>query len=130
MKHFQIKFNHGVEIGARLAYVGHYKRTGDEKILEIAQDELRHQTILALILKRLGEKPSKTIDSIFYIVGSTIGFLCKVFPKPLLNLVASSMEVFAIFNYTRLASKYMEFNNMFVDMALKELKHKKYFKGA
>jgi rubrerythrin len=129
LKHFYLKFNHGVEIGARLAYIGHYKRTNDEKILEIAKDELKHQTILALMLKRLGEKPSPVIDTIFYAIGSTIGFLCKIFPKSALNFVASLMEVFAIVSYKRLAKKYEDYNITFLKMAIKELHHAAYFKG-
>lgn len=129
MKHFYIKFNHGVEIGARLAYVGHHQRTKDKKILAIANDELTHQTVLAMILKRYNDSPSRIIDSFFYLVGSSISFLCQISPKPLLNFVAASMEVFAIFSYTYLAKKYPEYNTTFTKMALKELDHKKYFKG-
>ena len=129
MKHFYIKFNHGVEIGARLAYIGHYQRTKDKKILAIANDELTHQTILAMLLKRYDNKPSKVIDTFFYMVGSSISFLCQIFPKPLLNLVAASMEVFAVFSYSYLAKKYPEYNVTFLKMARKELEHKAYFKG-
>lgn len=129
MKHFYLKFNHGVEIGARLAYIGHYKRTKDPNILAIANDELKHQIALGLLLKILGEKPSGVIDGFFYVVGSSISFLCKFLPKPLLNFVASSMEVFAIFSYKRLAKQYVNHNITFLNMAKRELEHKAYFKG-
>lgn len=130
MKHFYLKFNHGVEIGARLAYIGHYKRNRDEHILRIAEEELRHQTVLALMLRQYGEKPSTVIDSFFWVVGSCISVLCKIFPEFMLNLVASLMEKFAIFSYRKLAVTYPNFTYTFLKMALAEESHDEYFKGA
>lgn len=129
MKNFYIKFNHGVEIGARNAYIGHYKRTQDKKILSIATDELRHQMTLALILKRMDDEPSPVIDSIFYGIGRSIAFLCKIFPERSLNFVAACMEVFAIYSYGKLADDYPEYRKHFQKMAETELEHQKYFRG-
>lgn len=74
MKHALLKFNHGVEIGAYLAYVGHFKRTNDPKAQEIANEELEHRSELRLTLKYYGEVPSPVIDVFFTVVGKTIQY--------------------------------------------------------
>lgn len=127
MKYFLIKFTYGVEIGARLAYLGHYNRTKDENIKKIADDELEHQFKLLEILEYYKTKPSNNINYFFFIVGSFIKFLCKYSPLFLLNFVARSMEIFAIYNYDHLAKQYPEFSEQFKSMEQVELKHKIYF---
>ena len=57
-----IKFNYGVELGAYLAYLGHYNRTGNIDVLFIAWDEHEHRKKLGEILDSLEERPSKLID--------------------------------------------------------------------
>ena len=127
MKHFLIKFNHGVEIGAHLAYVGHYKRTGDKQIRLIASEEVSHMVELERILEDLGERPNKYIDETFRFIGNTIRRLCSFCPLWSLNFVASTMEMFAIFNYNRLAYNYPQFRGEFEKMAKTEKEHEKYF---
>ena len=39
MKHFLLKFNHGVEIGAYLAYIGHFKRTNEARMVGTETNE-------------------------------------------------------------------------------------------
>ena len=128
MKHALLKFNHGVEIGARLAYLGHYKVTGDTKILAIANEELEHRKTVKRILETLGHKPFWGFDMFFTLVGNTIQYLCYISPKFALNWVASIMEVFAVFNYTKLARIYPRFDITFKDMAEAEKLHEDYFK--
>lgn len=128
MNHFWLKFNHGVEIGAELAYRGHFKRTGDFAIQDIAIDELRHQKKLELILEHYNEKPSLIIDMMFYVIGSVIQALCLISPKFLLNLVAKSLEIFAVVSYANLAIRYSEFRHILIEMADNELSHELYFK--
>lgn len=127
MNHLIIKFTHGVEVGARLAYLGHYNRTKDENVRKIANDELEHQARLLEILYHYKTQPSELIDTFFFIVGSTIRFLCNYSPLFLLNKVASIMEIFAIVNYDYLATIYPEFSESFLEMEEKELEHKYYF---
>ncbi len=128
MKHFYLKFNHGVEIGARLAYLGHYRRTGDKRVEEIADEEMRHMITLHEILEFYGEESSQAIDLFFLIVGTAIRVMCLISPRFLLNFVASSMETFAIFSYGYLSIVYPDFEYIFREMATAEYKHEKYFK--
>jgi rubrerythrin len=128
MKHFLLKFNHGVEIGARLAYLGHYDRVGHEKIKSIAYDELRHKLQLEDVLKHFGEEANPIIDAIFWTIGHTIKWLCRYCPRWSLDLVARSMEMFAIFNYTKLADLYPEWKVTFLHMANAEKDHEEYFR--
>lgn len=128
MKDFGLKFNHGVEIGAHLAYIGHYKRTDDKKIHEIASEEVSHRLELEYMLDYLGEQPSPLIDESFRLVGNVIRKLCAVSPVFLLNLVARSLEIFAVFNYRRLAKKYPQFAPKLLEMAEAEGRHEDYFR--
>ncbi len=128
MKHFLIKFNHGVEIGARLAYLGHYRRTKTGKILSIATDELHHRVMLISMLKNLGEEPSWAIDMFFSIVGGLIGWACRFMPIWSLDRVARLMELFAIFSYDRLKLKYPLWKNSWDNAIKSEKGHEEYFR--
>jgi len=127
MKHFLLKFNHGVEIGAKLAYLGHFKRTGEAGIYKIIEDETEHRESIRLMLLELGELPSKPIDRLFTVVGSVIQFFCLFCPLWTLDLVARSMEAFAVVNYTKLAKIYPSKALQFTKMAQAEENHKLYF---
>lgn len=128
MKHWILKFNYAVEIGAHLAYVGHYKVTRDPMIRQISRDELAHRGNLRRLLKTFGEKPSPTLNAIFGFIGKNIQRACHYSPGFLLDLVARSMEVFAIFSYGLCAKLYPEQRLMFQLMVYSEEKHKNYFK--
>lgn len=128
MKHFMLKFNHGVEIGAYLAYVGHAKRTDSNWVRSIAIDELNHRSELRRILKELGEKPNPTIDKCFNIIGRSIMFFCRFCPLWSLNFIARTMELFAVMNYTKLAIKYPKYHSQFTNMAQAESDHELFFK--
>lgn len=130
MSHLMLKFNHGVEIGARLAYVGHYFRTGDKQVLEIAKEEMSHQNYIQAVLNEYGQRPSILIDLSFILIGTFISLMCRISPIFMLNWVAKTMEVFAVFSYTKLARKYPAFDTVFLEMAKAELRHEEYFRGA
>ena len=130
MKHFLLKFNHGVEIGAYLAYVGHYRRTMDSRVQAIANEELEHRSELVEFLKYYGEVPNPVIDFCFTVVGTVIQKLCHFSPKFALNFVARSMELFAVFNYDRLAKIYPEFEYSFKHMSNTEKRHAVFFKSS
>lgn len=127
MKHFLLKFNHGVEIGAKLAYSGHFRRTGDTKILKIIQDEMEHRNLVLKTIHQLKERPNKAIDLFFTIVGTIIKYSCKYAPLWSLDFIARSMEMFAVFNYTYLAKVYPQFEDRFLNMAKTEEEHARYF---
>lgn len=128
MSHFLLKFNYGVEIGARLAYLGHFRRTKDKAIAQIAQDEMDHRIQLSRILTCNGQQPSTFINFAFYVIGNFIRLACLVCPLSMLDFVARTMETFAIVNYTYLSKRYPDFEGTLRCMADKELEHKEFFR--
>lgn len=122
-----LQFNHGVEIGAYLAYKGHYTRTKDINIKRISRDELHHKLMIKWVLRNYNKTTSRIIDSIFKIIGLIILHLCKVSPKFLLNMVAKSLEIFAVFSYNYISTLLPNFKTELIEMSLKEDEHKKYF---
>lgn len=126
-RHTLLKFNHGVEIGAMLAYFGHYKRTKDPQVLKIALQEQEHKEQIESILKWYGMTPTRLFDVPFTLVGNLIFSLCQISPLWTLDFVAKTMEIFAIFNYRKLSTLYPMFWNHFYQMAKTEEEHKKYF---
>lgn len=127
MRFLMLQFNHGVEIGAYLAYVGYYRVTKNEEILKIAQEEVEHKRILKEILNGYGRDTSKLFDSIFTIIGYVVITMCYISPKWLLNKVAKSLEVFAVFSYNILAEKFPEKREVFLEMADTEKRYEEYF---
>lgn len=123
-----LKFTHGVEIGAHQAYIGHYVRTGDVNVFQIACDEVVHRWTVRFILARLGEEPSPIIDGSFRFISGIIRRLCAISPIFLLNIVARLLEVFAVISYDKLAQMYPEWRNELIEMAVKEDEHRLYFK--
>lgn len=128
MKHFLLKFNYGVELGAFLAYSGHYERTKEQKIQEIAAKELEHMAILGRMIEELAEEPSWVVLSFFGAIGGLIKSLCRYCPIWSLDLVARIMEAFAVFNYKKLAKIYPAWYNTFTQMAEEEEAHEQHFK--
>lgn len=122
-----LKFNHGVEIGAYLAYKGHYMAVIDPEVLTIMFDEMEHRKALKEYLEELGEKPSPVIDFIFKAIGTTVQLMCRFFPEWLLDKVACLLEIFAVFSYKHLATVYKDREAMFLEMAKTEQEHKEYF---
>lgn len=129
MKHFGLKLNYAIEIGAHLAYLGHYQRTKDENVLKIADEEVTHRFTVQHILTELGERPSKVLNGIFTVIGHTVGVLCLISPKFALNFVARSLELFAVFSYSGLATLYPKFRRLLKEMAYAEERHRVYFTG-
>lgn len=128
MKHFLLKFNHGVEIGAYHAYMGHYKRTKDPQLLMIAMDETIHRSMLLNILQHLNDRPSKVINLFFFTIGTVIQKLCMICPLWSLNFIARGLELFAVISYNDLAKRYPEYKEGLLVMAEAEAKHAEYFK--
>ena len=80
------------------------------------------------MLRYHGTKSNKIIDKVFWFIGTSVGLACKVFPLWSLNLVARSLEMFAVFSYERLAIRYPEFESIFLKMARSEKRHELFFK--
>lgn len=127
LRHVFLRFNYGVEIGARLAYLGHYRATGDYNVLMIANEEERHGAKVAEILSFYNRQPTAIFNVPFTVIGHSIYWLCQVSPKSMLDSVAKMMEMFAIFNYTQLSKLYPDWKTTFLLMAEAEDKHKTYF---
>lgn len=68
------------ELGAFLAYDGHRQSISDPKeraeIRKIQKDELKHLIIVSKMLKYLDAKPDRFRDTVFTVIGNTLGFLC------------------------------------------------------
>ncbi len=127
MKHIMLKFNHGVELGAFLAYKGHFKRTAEASVHSIMLEELEHRDTIRSILLSLKDKPFPPFDAFFFVVGHIIMALCRVAPIWSLDLVARIMEAFAVFNHSKLAKVYPEHSTTFINMVNAELRHQYYF---
>jgi rubrerythrin len=116
-----------VEIGAKCAYLGHFQRTGDSKILRIAREELAHQKTCRDILASYNRTPSRIIDAGFFVVGTAIFYACKISPHWALDFIARTMEMFAVVNYIKLSKMYPEHARTFEAMAQAEEAHQQYF---
>ena len=74
---------HAGELAAAFAYRGHWKslkKTAAEReqIKKIESEEWKHRENVACWLDRLGAKPNKTREKIFWTIGKTIGAACYV----------------------------------------------------
>lgn len=125
--HIPLRFNYAVEIGAYLAYRGHYKKTGDISIRHIAREELKHRCLIRRVLKDHNAKPFWLFNWIFKVIGSVIETLCIISPVFLLDYVAQSMELFAIVNYKFLMEIYPDYDMIFREIIKSEENHKRYF---
>ncbi len=127
MKNTLLSFCYAVEIGAQLAYEGHYKVTKDKKVKQISKDEIRHQLILFEMLKERGSYPNALFNLCFIIIGNIIKELCGYFPRFMLNKVANIMELFNIFSYSQMAKIFPEYRDTFLEMQKNEQEHSVYF---
>ena len=125
---FLVKFNHAIELGAFRAYNGHYARTGDDRIKSIAHDELEHRIILDHIIYQSGSKPSRFLNWLIGGIGNIVGRFCKYAPLWSLDFVAKTLEIFAVYSYTKLADRCEKYRPEFLEMAETEKKHEEYFK--
>ena len=124
-----LKFTYGVEIGAHLAYLGHYGRTKDLNISNISKEEKQHQEIIVTILREHGTTTNFFINSIFWIIGTIIRYLCYISPVFLLNRVATALEIFAVYSYKDLSIKFPKNKALLLEMGRTEEEHIKYFRS-
>jgi rubrerythrin len=126
MKFIFLRFCYGVEIGAYLAYVGHYEASGDRFIKSIKRDELRHMVMIKRVLAAHGRKPSLLFNIPFLIIGNIIRLTCKITPLVLLDGVAQIMEVFNIISYDIMAKSFPKYKQLFNEMEQNEKDHEIY----
>jgi rubrerythrin len=128
MKFLLLRFQYAVEIGAYLAYVGHYEKSKDSVIRRIKHEELRHMIQIKRVLKTCGgRKPWIAFNLVFLIIGNIIRVLCKITPLVILDGVAQLMEVFNIISYDYFAREFPYFRPMFKKMSEQESQHEIYF---
>jgi len=124
-----LKLFYAIEIGAYLAYKGHYEASGNVEIRRISKEELKHMILLKNILDMYGETPNIILNVIFLVIGYNIRLLCKIIPKFLLNRVAESLEVINVINYEYAAKQFPIFKDTFIEMQENEKEHEMYFKS-
>jgi len=129
MKIYMLKIFYAIEIGAYLAYMGHYKVSGDKEVRRIAREELRHMIVLKRLLKHYKQKPDSRFNGVFFVIGTTIRHLCRIFPGKALNIVAAFLERINVVNYRYAAKKFPHFAFVFDAMQENEEEHERYFKG-
>ena len=70
------------ELGAALAYRGHWKSLAEgedrRRIRTIEQEELHHRTRLQEMLRELGTSPKRSREVRAWLIGRTLGLLCRV----------------------------------------------------
>ena len=130
-RHILLRFTHAVEIGAYLAYLGHFKRTGEAGIYRILIEEKEHRETIVAILGLHHKRPFILFDLAFFVIGTIIQQLCRIAPIRSLGFVARVMEIFAVVSYNVLAKLYPNYSITFHQMADTEGRHELYFaKGA
>jgi demethoxyubiquinone hydroxylase (CLK1/Coq7/Cat5 family) len=128
---------HAAEIAAALAYAGHYASVSDEQekddIRTIQNEEFLHIAQIKLMLKKLDSKPSKRLDTIFTVIGKSIGYLCRVTGWLLPMKIAQLMEKIGSAAYRDIAeeayqSGQLDMYNELLTMQRVEEQHEEYFK--
>ena len=127
MKLFLLKICYSIEIGAYLAYTGHFAVTGDKEIRRISREELRHMVLIDRVLKAYKATPNKLFNTLFLLIGTTVKYSCYISPKIGLNLVASLLEKFNVVSYNYMADKFPEYKDLFIEMQENEHEHEIYF---
>lgn len=126
---WKLKLAYAIEIGAYLAYTGHYKRSKKKDVLSVARDELIHMIVLKRILAKHNDSPSRVFNMMFLVIGHFIKLACAICPIELLDRIAGIMEVFNVGNYHKLAFEFPKYARVLHNMAFCEYRHELYFKG-
>lgn len=70
------------ELAAGFAYRGHWKSVSDPaeraRIQQIEAEEWHHRDLVRQLLRDLGAAPDRRREAIFWFIGRTIGFLCRI----------------------------------------------------
>lgn len=70
------------ELAAIHAYTGHAASVSSaeerRRILEIREEERHHRELVLTLLADLGAKPSRKREALFWCIGRTISFLCRI----------------------------------------------------
>lgn len=130
MKNFNLlllKFCYSIEIGAYLAYRGHFLVTKDSEVKRIAREELTHMVLISRVLHSYQTTPNAFFNFLFYVLGHSILALCYLTPHSALDFVASILEKMNVVSYNYMAKAFPEFREVFEEMQKNELEHEEYF---
>jgi demethoxyubiquinone hydroxylase (CLK1/Coq7/Cat5 family) len=98
---------HSGELGAALAYRGHWKSLSDiterDDVRKIEADEWTHRGQVREMLVMLGERPSYPRDGLFWCIGCLFGFLCRLGGRYLPMYFAGLIEYMNVDQYNRAA---------------------------
>lgn len=120
------------ELAAALAYNGHWKSLKDETEIRIVKkielDEWRHRARIGEMLSELNIKPLFFREKVFYLLGRSIGIICRFCGNFLAAFFAGILENKNIQEYGQ-ALKYAEELNLeiyfddFKEMEIVEAEH-------
>ncbi len=125
------------ELAAGFAYRGHWKSvrsTEDrERIRVIEAEEWHHRDIVIGLLAELGARPKRAREAMFWLIGKTIGGLCRVGGWFIPMYGAGRLERWNIVEYENAArfaaaSGHPEMIDCLLAMAEVEWEHERYFR--
>jgi rubrerythrin len=78
----QLQGAYSGELAAVRAYRGHWKSVRDPeeraRIRQIEEEEAHHRQLVGELLRQLNAKPNRLREAIFFCIGHTIAFLCRI----------------------------------------------------
>jgi len=126
------------ELAAGFAYRGHWKSVRDpgerERIRTIENEEWHHRQLVLGLLRELGAKPKPLREAIFWLIGRTLGALCRLSGWFLPMWGAGRLERGNIVEYEHAAVFAAECGqeamiDCLLTMAEVEWEHELYFRG-
>lgn len=135
----QMKAAHAIEVGASLAYYGHYRSLPQDSserlnVFLIMKDEIKHRKTLYCQLAEMGECTNPVLDGAFWLIGSSISLACHLMGRDLAMWGARIMEKLGTVCYLELSRTARDLGEtalegMLVDMFAAEKRHEEYFKS-
>jgi rubrerythrin len=129
---------HSGELAAALAYHGHSKSVSAaadrERIQAIEREELRHRAQIAGMLEELGQRPERLREVRAWLIGHSLGLLCRVAGWLIPMYAAGKLESRNIQEYEA-AARYAwscgrhEWVDCILNMAEVEWEHEDYFRA-
>lgn len=125
------------ELAAGYAYRGHWRSVGDEaertRIHQIEDEEWHHRRLVGEMLEKLGAKPLRLREAIFYTIGRTLGAMCHISGWFMPMYGAGRLESRNILEYERAAvfasrCDHEELIDCLLEMAEVEWEHEHYFR--
>jgi rubrerythrin len=125
------------ELAAGFAYRGHWKSVANpeerRRIAEIETEEWHHRQLVRGLLQQLGAKPNPIREVLFWIIGRTLGVLCRLSGWFLPMYGAGKLERGNIVEYEEAAVYASECGEegmieCILSMAEVEWEHERYFR--